>query len=70
MLILRQSTGAKLEAYNAVEHATGLLCIHQVHIHGAWIVYRFSNGRFGDLMENDALGIARVEAEYFAQGAS
>ena len=49
--------GRQLEAYQTVQHAPGLLGVHEVHIQLARVVYRVQDGVFGDFMEDDATGL-------------
>ena len=57
----------ELEADEAVEHAAGLLRIHEIHVYGAGILDGVLDGVLGDLVEDDALGAGGVEAEGLAK---
>ena len=57
----------QLEAHNAVEDLPCLLRLHELHIYGARLFDGCLDGGLGDLMERDALGTLRIQAEDFAQ---
>ncbi len=59
--------GRELEAHEAVEDATGLLGIHEVHVHRAGFLDRFEDGPFGDFVEDDAFRLIDRETQHFGQ---
>ena len=66
-LHLAPQYGRHLEAHEAVEHATGLLRVHQVHIEVAWVLDGLHDGGLGNFVEHDARGLLLVESEHFAK---
>ena len=66
-LHLSPEHGRELEAHDAVEHAAGLLCVHEVHVQMARVFYCRENGRLRDLMEDNAVGGRLVQSEHFAK---
>ena len=48
--------GGKLESHQAVQHAAGLLGVHQVHVDIPGVLNGAQDGVFGNFVENDAAG--------------
>ena len=59
--------GRHLEAHEAVEHAAGLLRVHEVEVNGARVLYGGENGGLRDFVEHDALRRLGVNAEHLRQ---
>ncbi len=59
--------GAQFESDYAIQHPTGLLRHHEVHVHGARAIYRRFDRRPCDLMKHDPLGRYRIKAQHLAQ---
>ena len=62
-LDFRPQDGANLITHDAVEHATGLLCIHQIHVDGTRMLDGVEYGVFGYLVKDNALGFGRVQLQ-------
>ena len=59
--------GRQLEAHYAVQHAARLLCIDAVHVYVSRSLYGMENGRLGNLMENYAVCILRLQPQRLKQ---
>ena len=66
-LDLAPQDGRELKAHDAVQHATGLLGIHQVEVDVARMFDGPQDGALGDLMEYDSLGVLRIEFQHLVQ---
>ena len=55
--------GRELKSHQAVEYAPGLLGVDQVHVDVARIVYGAKDGRFGNFMKDNALGLGNVKVQ-------
>ena len=59
--------GRELEAHQTVQNAARLLGVHEVHVDRAGLLDGLQNGPFGDLVEDDALGLVDGETQHFGQ---
>ena len=57
----------KLKPYDTVEHTACLLSVHQVHVDVTRVLNSLQNSRFRDFMENDTLGLRRIQFKHFEQ---
>ena len=57
----------ELKAHDAVEHAARLLGIDQVDVDGAGVLDGLHDGRLGDLVKHDALGILGLEPQHLVE---
>ena len=57
----------QLKAYYAVEHAAGLLGVHQVYVDVARMLYGVAYGRRRNLMEGYAARLLRCQPEHLIQ---
>ena len=66
-LDLTPQDGRQLEAYQTVEHTAGLLGVHQVHVNVTRGFDSLEDGRFGNFVEHDTVGMLLVQSEHLAQ---
>ena len=66
-LDLAPQHGREFEAHEPVQHAPGLLRIHQVQVDVPGMLDGLQDGRLGDFMEYDAAGFRGVQAQRFRQ---
>ena len=59
--------GRHFEAHEAVEHAAGLLRVHEVEVNGARVLYGGEDSGLCDFVEHDALRRLGVNAEHLCQ---
>ena len=66
-LHLAPQHGRQLETYQTVEHTTGLLGIHQVHVQRARMLDGIKDSGFGNLVEHDTLGLLLIQSQHLTQ---
>ena len=57
----------EFESHDAVQHASCLLCVHQVDVYGAWMIYGFEYGVFGNFVKYDSFCAFQVEVKHLGQ---
>ena len=57
----------KSEAHQTVEHAASLLRVDKVHVQMAWRLDGVDDGRFGNLVKHDTVGLLLVQSQHLAQ---
>lgn len=59
--------GRKLKTHYAVEHAARLLRVDQIQVYFARMLYGVLDGRAGDLVEHNAVGVLGLEFQHLEQ---
>ena len=59
--------GRELKAHQTVQHAAGLLGVHQVHVNVPGVLDGTEDGIFGDFMKDDTAGFALRKAQRLLQ---
>ena len=59
--------GGEFKPHQPVQHAAGLLGVHQVHVYAAGVLDGFQDGVFGNLMEDDTAGLVLGKVQRLEQ---